>query len=271
VAARQVPLPSQVREEVSVPPVHAAAAHDVPAACRRQAPLPSHMPSRPQVDAASAAHSLRGSVPALAGMQAPSAPVALQVMQRPVHAVWQHTPSTQKFELHSPALVQAAPFGKSPEQVPFEQNELAMQSPLSLQRVAQRPPAQTYGSHAFVVAGRHAPSPSQVRCELSTPATQLSGAQAVPAACSRQAPLPSHMPSRAQVDGASSGHSLAGSSPAAIGMQDPSLPGRLHATQAPPQAAPQQTPSTQNPEAHCSAWSQVAPSGLRASQAPLAQ
>jgi hypothetical protein len=51
VAVWQVPVPLHDRADVSVDPVQLAVAHVVPAAYRRQAPAPSHVPSRPHVDA----------------------------------------------------------------------------------------------------------------------------------------------------------------------------------------------------------------------------
>jgi hypothetical protein len=47
VPAAQLPVPLHVRAGVNVTPVHVDAAHIVPAAYRRQAPVPSHVPSVP--------------------------------------------------------------------------------------------------------------------------------------------------------------------------------------------------------------------------------
>ena len=46
-----VPAPSQVRAGVKVVPLQVGAAQVVPVAYRRHAPLPSQVPSVPQVDA----------------------------------------------------------------------------------------------------------------------------------------------------------------------------------------------------------------------------
>src|SRR5262245_15155014 len=54
-------------------------------------------------------------------------------------------------------------------------------------------------------------------------------------------------------------HSIAGSVPSGIGLQTPSLPGTLHAMQPPTQAFSQQTPSTQDPEAHSVLAEQTSP------------
>jgi len=55
-AARQVPIPSQVRAAVCVPMLHAAGTQIVPLAILRQAPAPSQLPSFPQVEMAMDAH-----------------------------------------------------------------------------------------------------------------------------------------------------------------------------------------------------------------------
>ena len=119
--AVQTPAPSQVLAALSVPLAQPAAWQVVPAACLRQAPAPSHMPSFPQVDAASASQSLRGSVPAAADEHVPTLPTAPQVWQVPVQAVLQQTPSTQKPLAQSPLAAQAVPFASWATQLPAEQ------------------------------------------------------------------------------------------------------------------------------------------------------
>ena len=70
----------------------------------------------------------------------------------------------------------------------------------------------------------------------------------------RQPPMPSHRPSRPQVEGSCSGHwlSSAGGMPAGTGAHMPALPGTSHFWQVPLQALLQQTPSTQKPLPHSS-------------------
>jgi hypothetical protein len=68
----QVPEPLQVLAGVRVDPVQVSAPHTVPVAHRRQAPAPSHMPSRPQVDCDWDAQSPSGSEPPVIGRQRPS-------------------------------------------------------------------------------------------------------------------------------------------------------------------------------------------------------
>ena len=55
-AARQVPIPSQVRAGVAAPILQVAGAQVVPLAILRQAPAPSQLPSLPQVETATEGH-----------------------------------------------------------------------------------------------------------------------------------------------------------------------------------------------------------------------
>jgi hypothetical protein len=112
-AAEQVPAPSQVLAGVCVVPVHDSLPQLVPTAHRRHAPMPSHMPSRPQLVVDSGVHSLSGSVPPGTARQMPSGWVVLLIAhatQAPTHADSQHTPSMQNRLAHSPAAAHAAPF-----------------------------------------------------------------------------------------------------------------------------------------------------------------
>jgi hypothetical protein len=52
----QVPAPSQRNADVSVDPLQAISWQTVPAGNLSHAPVPSHMPVEPQVDAASTGH-----------------------------------------------------------------------------------------------------------------------------------------------------------------------------------------------------------------------
>jgi hypothetical protein len=84
---RQVPVPLQVRAGVSVEPVQVAAAHDEPAAYRRQAPAPLQSPSVLQVAAPASAHWPSGSWPAGTLVQVPSEPAIAHDWQVPAQAV----------------------------------------------------------------------------------------------------------------------------------------------------------------------------------------
>ena len=78
--------------------------HDSPACGEeRQKPLPSHLPSSPQVTP-EAAHALWATWPATTGRHWPAAPLVRvppeQALQ-PVHATLQQTPSATTPEVHS--------------------------------------------------------------------------------------------------------------------------------------------------------------------------
>jgi hypothetical protein len=74
----QVPAPSQVRRSVSTAVVQVEATHSVPPGQLRQAPLPLHLPSSPQVDCAAAAHPLSAVAPSARLAQTPEALQAWQ-------------------------------------------------------------------------------------------------------------------------------------------------------------------------------------------------
>jgi hypothetical protein len=79
-------------------PSQIPALHTVPTGYFSQVPLPSHAPSRPQVDVESALHSAspdRGRTPAGTGEHMPSALGSPHVTQVPVQAELQQYPSTQ--------------------------------------------------------------------------------------------------------------------------------------------------------------------------------
>jgi hypothetical protein len=83
------------------------------------------------------------------------------------------------------------------------------------------------------------------------PPLQVLLAQTVPAAYSRQAPRPSHTPSRPQLGARWSWHWPVGSAaPAGTGVHTPADWGRAQDTHDPAQAPAQQTPCAQMPEAH---------------------
>jgi hypothetical protein len=94
----QRPRPSQTLTSTTAASAHAPALHTVPSTYMRQAPLPSQVPSSPQLDMADAAQSAaaRGAPPAGTAVQMPGDPWTLHAMQVPVQAVLQQTPSTQK-------------------------------------------------------------------------------------------------------------------------------------------------------------------------------
>ena len=106
-----MPLPSQRNADVSVDPVHPISLQTVPAGYLSHAPVPSHMPVEPHVDAASTAHSSRGSVPSWALTQVPTVPWPAHVTQVPAQALLQQTPSAQNPLAHSPPIAHELPIG----------------------------------------------------------------------------------------------------------------------------------------------------------------
>jgi hypothetical protein len=106
------------------------------------------------------------------------------------------------------------------------------------------------------------------------PPEQLCGAQTVPPAQSRQAPVPSQTPSVPQLVVGLATHSAPGSVPTKMAAHTPSIPpvsAAAHATQVPPQAPLQQNPSTQLPLRQASATVHAAPLLCLGTQAPAAQ
>jgi hypothetical protein len=111
----QLPLPSQLAGPVAVPPLQVASRQGVPAGHTRQAPAPLQVPSLPQVFMAVMGHIPLGSgVPAATLVQVPTDPVTVQLLQLPVQASLQQTPSTQLFDRHSGPELQLPPSGLRP-------------------------------------------------------------------------------------------------------------------------------------------------------------
>ena len=105
------PSPSHTSMSLTAAPSQVPGLHTVPAGCLRQCPCPSHVPSRPQVDAGVAAQADRSSgTPFATKEQMPGALAALQVLHVSVQALLQQTPSTQKPLWQSPAQPHAWPF-----------------------------------------------------------------------------------------------------------------------------------------------------------------
>jgi hypothetical protein len=121
VAAIHVPLPLHFPVGVRVPLLQDECPQAVPVTCKRQAPRPSQVPSRPHSLEVSTEHSVSGSVPAETGRQRPlEAPVLAeeQAMQEPVQAFSQQKPSAHVPETHSLAVKQLPPVAFLPTQVP---------------------------------------------------------------------------------------------------------------------------------------------------------
>jgi hypothetical protein len=101
-----------------------------------------------------------------------------QLRQAPVHALSQQTPSTHRFELHSPAAVQLCPFCFFP-QVPLLQAIPLSQSASVVQVTVQAPSAHMKGEQLVRPGARHVPRPSQVAAVLSRVPEQAGGAHSV--------------------------------------------------------------------------------------------
>ena len=182
VPATQAPVPLQAGTGSKRRAVQAATPQVVPAAHLRQAPAPSQKPSLPQEVAVSAVQSLRTSVPETAGVHCPRVPTPPQVMQAPLQAFSQQTPSTQKPLWQSPVEPQAVPFVSCATQCPPEQKLPVVQSLFEVHEVAQDVEPHMYGAQEAVVAARQVPAPSHVRGSVSVEPLHVSLVQPVPAA-----------------------------------------------------------------------------------------
>jgi hypothetical protein len=94
---------------------HLAARHCVLFGHFEQAPLPSHLPSLPQLDCAVGAPHMASTTPIASGAHLPRLFESEQVWQAPVQALSQQTPSTQNFDMHSVPVVQVWPLPRRPQ------------------------------------------------------------------------------------------------------------------------------------------------------------
>jgi hypothetical protein len=107
---RQRPSPSQTLMSTMADPSQRPGLHDVPAGWLRHAPPPLHVPSNPHEDAAEAAHvPSRGLTPSGTNAHVPSDPGTLHALHVSLHALPQHTPSTQKPLAQSASQPHAVP------------------------------------------------------------------------------------------------------------------------------------------------------------------
>jgi hypothetical protein len=162
-------------------PWQSAGAHGVDAAKDAQAPLPSHVPSRPQV-LASCAGQEECTTPAAASEQAPStgAPPSLpadwffarQLWQTPSHRESQHTRSTQKPDAHAVSRSHEAPPARSIRHscTVVSQWPVAAQSP-SAEHVDEHPPALQRPGEQSTGAALDAHEPGWPRPSHSFPPT----------------------------------------------------------------------------------------------------
>ncbi len=182
-----------------------------------------------------------------------------QLRQAPVHALSQHTPSTQLPFSHCGPVVQLWPSFLSPH-VPLRQLLSVSQSPSLWQLSVQAPLAQRNGEQLLRLAVRQVPRPSQVRAVFTLFPAQLGFSHSVSRGYFAHPATPSQVPLRPQLSGPWSVQMPLGSgSPASTGKQLPCRMGRSHFTHAPLHATLQHTLSAQKPDAHSVSFSQCAP------------
>jgi hypothetical protein len=229
----------------------------------------------PQVATGEAVHSPRGSgMPDPTGAHDPALPATLQAWQEPHAASEQHTLSTQLPLWHCGPAVQACPTAFRSPHAPLAPQVLGDAQCEGMVHVVRHAPAaasQTKGAQDCTSPGTQAPLPSQVGASttLAPSTAQVWAPHGVLAGCLRQAPAPSHLPSKPQLIADSVRHVLRGSGvPAVTGAQAPSEPMTLHAWQGPQVMAWQQTPSVQLPLAHSEAARHAAPGGRSPHEPP---
>jgi hypothetical protein len=152
-------------------------------------------------------------------------------------AVSQHTVSTQLLDLQSVPVEQDKPLFFGPHE-PGVTDVLhgfgERHCVLSVHDVKQAVPSglQTYGSQAIIVVGAtQFPLPSHFESPICLPLAQEPAMQTTLSHL-RQLPLPSHVPSRPQLEGACALQvPWAGIAPAETGEQVPTSPATLHAEQ----------------------------------------
>jgi hypothetical protein len=184
------------------------------------------------------------------GQHVPSRPTWLHVMQAPLQATLQQTPSAQNPEAQSAFAAHTAPRGLGP-QLPLTHFTPPVQSP-SLAHVEKHLfvlVSQSKGAHTVAGPGLHRPAPSQTLTLPTDAPSQVPALQTVPDAYLRQAPAPLHVPSSPHVEASDLGQTLGerGGSPLGTNEQVPGDCGVLHDLHASPHELLQQTPSMQNP------------------------
>jgi hypothetical protein len=139
----QLPWPLQM-DPIRTSPWHVITPHGVPCGQSWHAPPPLHAPLSPQVDMADAVQSPSGFRPAATGPQVPSVPwpffAAVHARQRPVQALLQHTPSTQKPDWQSAEAEHATPLAAGTTHALPTQAAPVSQSALVVHEVSHAPP-----------------------------------------------------------------------------------------------------------------------------------
>src|SRR5512143_3492511 len=123
----------------------------------------------------------------------------MQLWHVPLHALSQHTPSTQKPLEHSLDFVawHTAPLGFFVVQLPLavSQYSVLLHCASLRQSEAHAVAWHASGVHVTVPLSWQLPAPSQVLASVLMPFWQDCGAHSVPLAYTRQTPLPLHAPS----------------------------------------------------------------------------
>jgi len=157
-------------------------------------------------------HWLSGSCPTATFAQLPRLPVSAQDLHVPVQVELQQTPCWQSPDAHSVAPAQVVPSGFFVH-VPPLQTFCAAQSAVVVQLTLQAfaVVSHTKFPHDVAVAATQVPVPLHMLAGVNVATMQLAARQVVPAAYLRQPPLPSQVPSLAQVAAPASAHWLRGS------------------------------------------------------------
>jgi hypothetical protein len=126
------------------------------------------LPFVPQLDGPWSLQRPRGSgLSAATITQCPGEAASAQVLQVPVQAFSQHTPSTQKPDAHSPAPPHVKPSGLGPQVLLAWQTAPSSQSWFPLQTLVQAPFWHRPGWQFWTPGGRQVPRPSQVPAVFS--------------------------------------------------------------------------------------------------------
>jgi hypothetical protein len=256
----QVPRPSQVPGVLRRVPVQLGGMHWVSAGYFAQPPNPSHVPFAPHEGAPMSLQIARGSGrPWSIGQQVPRRPGSAHETQPPEQATLQQMPSAQKPEAQSVFALQVAPFIFKP-QLEFTHCWLPAHWLVCVHESKQAPVvwSQENGAQMTVGPGRQRPMPSHAWAPTTASPSHMPGPQAVPAVYLRQAPAPSHLPSKPQVVTSAVWHAVEsrGAMPAGMNVHVPIVAEQVW--QGSVQATLQHTPSTQKPleqsPGHLQAW-----------------
>jgi hypothetical protein len=248
--AGHAPVPLQLASRVAVPPEQEASRQEVEAVgyAHVARTVPSQVPPQAEPSLAQAARPFAGAP--VTGEHVPAFPGRLHASHWPPQAVSQQTPSAQLPLTHCPAAPQAWPADFFGSQTPALHQSPAMQSAAELHEARQAVAPHTYGLHACVWIAGHAPAPLQLAASVAVPPEQEASRHVAPAAgyVQESAFVPLQAPPHSEPSVAQAARRPTGAP--ITGAHCPARPGTSQASHCPLQAALQQTPSTQRPEAH---------------------